>query len=462
MIATIYAQCCCRKAGIPGFPCQIFNLEAQNRRGPRPKSGRLRIEPGSFGLAPADTSHTHFCDGVEAPEAIPERFKQEVRHCWEDTMNEATRIRPPAGELGASSEQYQNLHEFIRKARANLNQNAWDYIVGAAETETTMRRNRMSLDEIAFRPRVLRNVAKVDASVEVFGRKLRLPVMLAPVGALEIFDPAGAAASVARGAGMFGAAHMLSSVSEPGLEKVAEAAPGALRIFQLYVRGGDDFVEDCVSRAIANGYTAFCLTVDTAHYSRRERDIAKRYVRESRIRATGGDFQKGLEWRTVKLIKDKYKIPLVIKGIATAEDAAIALDHGVEWIYVSNHGGRQLDHGRGAMHVLPEIVGAVAGRAKVMVDGSFCRGSDIVKAIAMGADLIGIGRLQCWALAAAGEAGIVRMLELLEDEVIRSLGLLGVTKFAELDKSYLHAATPTNLPHVFSAFPLLEIEPYRY
>jgi isopentenyl diphosphate isomerase/L-lactate dehydrogenase-like FMN-dependent dehydrogenase len=376
-------------------------------------------------------------------------------------MNEATRIRPPAAELGASGEEFQNLHEFVRKARANLNQNAWDYIAGAAETETTMRRNRMALDEIAFRPRVLRDVTRVDASVELFGRKLRLPVVLAPVGALEMFD-SGAGASVARGAGTFGAAHMLSSVSEPGLEKVAEAAPGALRMFQLYVRGDDAFVEDCVSRAIAGGYTAFCLTVDTAQYSRRERDIAKRYVRESRIRATGGDFQKGLEWRTVKLIKDKYKIPLVLKGIATAEDATIAIDHGVEWIYVSNHGGRQLDHGRGAMQVLPEIAAAAAGRAKIMIDGSFCRGADIVKAIASGADLVGIGRLQCWALAAAGEAGIVRMLELLEDEVVRCLGLLGVTKFAELDKSYLHPATPTTLPHVFSAFPLLDIEPYRY
>ena len=374
-------------------------------------------------------------------------------------MNEATRIPSAAVELGASGDEFQNLHELVRKARANLNQNAWDYIVGAAETETTMRRNRMALDEIAFRPRVLRDVARVDASVRVFGRKLRLPVVLAPVGALEIFDP-GAAASVARGAGSFGAAHILSSVSEPGLEKVA--APDALRMYQLYVRGGDTFVEDQVNRSIASGYTAFCLTVDTAHYSRRERDIAKRYVRASRVRATGGDFQKGLEWRTVKLIKDKFKIPLIIKGIATAEDAAIALDHGVDWIYVSNHGGRQLDHGRGAMHVLPEIAGAVAGRAKIMVDGSFCRGTDIVKAIAAGADLVGIGRLQCWALAAAGEAGVVRMLELLEDEVIRCLGLLGVTSFAELDKSYLHAATPANLPHVFSAFPLLEIEPYRY
>jgi glycolate oxidase len=377
-------------------------------------------------------------------------------------MNDATPTRPAvAAELGASAEEFQNLHEFVRKARINLNQNDWDYIVGGTETETTLRRNRMALDEIAFRPRVLRDVSGVDASVETFGRKLRLPVVLAPVGALETFDPGGAA-SVVRGAARFGAAHMLSSVSEPGLEKVAKAAPDAMRMYQLYVRGDDAFVEDHVSRAIASGYTAFCLTVDTAHYSRRERDIAKRYVRSSRLRARGGEFQMALEWRTVKLIKDKYSIPLIIKGIATAEDAVIALDHGVEWIYVSNHGGRQLDHGRGAMQMLPEIVAAVAGRAGIMVDGSFCRGTDIVKAIAAGADLVGIGRLQCWALAAAGEEGIARMLELLEDEVIRCLGLLGAPNFAALDKSYLHAAAPTAPSDVFSAFPLLDIEPYRY
>src|SRR6201996_5897173 len=237
-------------------------------------------------------------------------------------MNEA--VRPARNsELGSSSETFQNLHEFVRKARANLNQNAWDYIVCAAETETTMRRNRMALDEIAFRPRALNDAAKVDAAVERFGRKMPLPVMLAPVAPPEVFDPAGAAA-VVKGVGRFGAAHMLSSVSEPGLEKTAEAAPDAMRMFQLYVRGDDAFVEDYVSRAIANHYSAFCLTVDTAHYSRRERDIAKRYVRETRLRSTGGDFQKGLSWRTVKLIKDKFKIPLIIKGIAPAEDALIA------------------------------------------------------------------------------------------------------------------------------------------
>src|SRR5229473_1998510 len=246
-----------------------------------------------------------------------------------------------------------NLHEIVAKARQNLNQNDWDYIVGGCETETTLRRNRMALDSIAFRPRVLRDVSKVDASVTQFGRTLRLPVVFAPVGSLESFHAAGAE-SVVRAAGAFGAAHMLSSVCDPGLE------------------------------------------------------------------------------------------------------------HGVEWIYVSNHGGRQLDHGRGALDVLPEVVDAVAGRAKIMVDGSICRGSDIVKAIASGADLVGIGRMQCFALAAGGEAGVVRLLELLEDEVQRSLGLLGAPSFADLDRSFLHAAAPANPPHVLSAFPLLKVEDYRY
>ena len=377
-------------------------------------------------------------------------------------MNEASRIPPSRNtELGADDEQFQTLHEFVRTARANLNQHTWDYIIGATETETTMRRNRMALDEIAFRPRVLRDVAHVDASVERFGRRLRLPVVLAPIGSLELFNPEGAAA-VARGADQFGAAHMLSSVCQPELEKVAAVAPDALRMFQLYVRGDDAFVKDHVSRAIASGYAAFCLTVDSAYYSRRERDIAKRYLRSTRQRGSDANFQMALNWRTVKLIKDTYNIPLILKGIATAEDAQIALDHGVEWIYVSNHGGRQLDHGLGAMHILPEIVDAVKGRAKIIVDGGICRGTDVVKAIAAGADLVGIGRLQCWALAAAGSEGVARMLELLEDEVIRCLGLLGVTSFSDIDGTCLRPAIPTNAPSVFSAFPLLDIEPYRY
>lgn len=356
---------------------------------------------------------------------------------------------------------FMNLHEVVHKARQNLNQNAWDYITGGVETETTLRRNRMALDSIAFRPRVLRDVGEVDPSTEFLGRKLRLPVLLCPVGSLESFHPEGAA-PVARGAGVFGVAHMLSSVCDPGLEGIAKAAPGTLRVFQLYVRGDAAWVDDHVSRAIANGYAAFCLTVDTAHYSRRERDIAKRHVTGGRRRASGREFQAALDWRTVARIKAKFAVPLAIKGIATAEDAKIALDHGVDLIYVSNHGGRQLDHGRGAMEVLPEVAEAVAGRAKIIIDGGFYRGSDIVKAIALGAHMVGLGRMQCYALAANGEAGIVRTLELIEDEVIRAMGLLGVTSLGKLDQSYLHAAAPTQPSHVFSAFPHLDIAPYRY
>jgi glycolate oxidase len=376
-------------------------------------------------------------------------------------MQEPNPEQLAAQRLAASGDDFQTLHEIVAKARQNLNQNDWDYIVGATETETTLRRNRLALDSLGFRPRVLRDVSALDAGATAFGRRLRLPVVLAPVGALESFH-GGAGAAVTRAARQFGVAHMLSSVCLPGLEKVAEAAPDGLRIFQLYVRGDEAWVDDHVARAIAHKYAAFCITVDTAIYSRRERDIAKRHVVAGRRRATGREFQAALDWRTIDRLKRKFDIPLVLKGIATAEDAVMALDHGVDWIYVSNHGGRQLGHGRGAMDVLPEIVAAVGGRAGIIVDGGFARGTDVVKGIAAGADLVGLGRMQCYALAAGGEAALTRMLEILEDEVRRCLGLLGVTKCAELDASYLRAAPSVIPPHVLSAFPLLEIEDYRY
>jgi isopentenyl diphosphate isomerase/L-lactate dehydrogenase-like FMN-dependent dehydrogenase len=366
-----------------------------------------------------------------------------------------------AMRLAAAETDFQSLHEIVAKARQNLNQNDWDYIVGGADTETTLQRNRLALDKLAFRPRVLRDVSTIDTSVDEFGHRLRLPILFAPVGALESFHD-GAAETVVRAASAFGVAHMLSSVCQPGLEAVAKAAPEGARMFQLYVRGDEAWVDDHVARAIANGYVAFCLTVDTAIYSRRERDIAKRHLVAGRRRASGREFQAALDWRTVKRIRERFDIPLMLKGIATAEDAKIAVDHGVAWIYVSNHGGRQLDHGRGSMEVLPEIVDAVAGRAKIVVDGGFARGADIVKAMAAGAHLVGLGRMQCYALAAGGQGALARMLELIEDEVTRCLGLLGVTRFADLDRSYLQRADATASPHALSAFPLLRIEDYRY
>ena len=348
-----------------------------------------------------------------------------------------------------------NLHELVAKARQNLNQNDWDYIVGGAESETTLRRNRMALDTIAFRPRVLRDVSKVDASVSQFGRKLRLPVVLAPVGSLESFHAAGAE-SVVRGVEEFGCAHMLSSVCEPGLEDLAKAAPKALRLYQLYVRGDAAWVDDHVARAIEHGYAAFALTVDTAHYSRRERDIAARFVKPWRAAATGHSHQAAFSWDNVKRFKDKHSIPLILKGIGTGEDAAIACEHGVEVVYVSNHGGRQLDAGRGSMDILPEVMDAVRGRARVVVDGSIARGTDVVKAIALGADAVAVGRLYCYALAAAGDAGVYRMLQLLEEEIGIALALAGARSLAELNRSYLHFGAPlVTQPHVHSAFPLL-------
>jgi isopentenyl diphosphate isomerase/L-lactate dehydrogenase-like FMN-dependent dehydrogenase len=345
-----------------------------------------------------------------------------------------------------ASETFLTLQEIVAAARRNLAPGPWNYLAGATETETTMRRNRLALDSIAFRPRVLNDVSKVDCSATFMGRSVRLPVMLAPVGGMESFAP-GAAADAAKGAALFGIPQMLSTA----------AAADTVRVFQLYVRGDDAWVDDWVRRAKANGFTAFCLTVDSAHYSRRERDLAGRFAKPWRpVDGSGMQFQAALSWDQVKRYKSKYDLPLILKGIATPEDAEIAVREGVEVVYVSNHGGRQLDHGLGSAAVLPEVLKAVNGRAEVWVDGGFMRGSDIVKAIALGARAVGIGRLTCLGLAAAGVPGLVRTLELLEEEVRICLGLLGVTSFAGLTPRHVTSAAPVFAPHVLSAFPLLD------
>jgi glycolate oxidase len=352
-------------------------------------------------------------------------------------------------------EEFLTLQEIVAAARRNLSPGPWAYLVGGAETETTVKRNRHALDSIAFRPRVLRDVSRVDSKGKYFGRDVRLPVLLAPIGGLESIVEGGAA-TAARAAAEFGVPQMLSSVCQPGLEETAAAAK-TLRSFQLYVRGDDAWVDDWVRRAKDNGYGSFCLTVDVAHYSRRERDLVGRFVKPWRSRAAeGAPFQAALSWDQVKRFKDKHDIPLIIKGIATAEDALIAVEHGVEVVYVSNHGGRQLDHGLGSAAVLPEIVKAVDGKAQVWVDGGFMRGTDVVKAIALGAGMVGIGRLAGLGLAAAGAPGLVRALTLLEEEVRTTLGLLGVASLAELTGAHIAPAPAASAPGIFSAFPLLD------
>lgn len=360
-------------------------------------------------------------------------------------------------------ERFQNLHEFLKIARFRLNRNNWDYIVGATETETTLARNRQSLDCIAFKPRVLRNVQNVDCSTELYGRKIRIPVLIAPVGGLQNFWEGGVA-TVAEAAGEFGIPMMQSSATEPPLEETAKRAPDAFKIFQLYVRGDDTYVDDFYKRSQAAGFAPqFCFTVDLAHYSRRERDVVKRHDRIANRSATEHHNLAGLDWGTIERFQKRFpKAEIVIKGIQTGEDAQIAVDNGIKGIYVTNHGGRALDHARGAMEILPEVVAVVKGRVPVIVDGGFYRGTDVLKAIALGATAVGIGRLYCYALAAAGRPGIVRMLELLEDEIRRDLGLMGCGSMKKLDRSYVCSATPVRSADVFSAYPLGDYrhEPY--
>ena len=361
----------------------------------------------------------------------------------------------PVSDATRHLPEYLTLHEIIKRARQRLSLDDWDYIIGGTETEVGLKRNRLALDSLGFRPRILRDVSRIDAGTDFLGRRVRLPVVLAPVGSLELFSPEGAADS-ARAAHTFGVAHMLSSVCQPGIEGLAQAAPDALRTYQLYVHGDAGWVDDKIERCIEAGYSMFCFTVDSAVYSRRERDQSKRNIRRNVV--PGREMQVFFNWKDIERIRAKYSIPLALKGVDTAADAQMALDHGIDMIYVSNHGGRQLDHCLGSMAVLPEIVDVVNKRVPVIVDGGINRGSDVVKALAAGADMVGLGRMQCLALAAAGEAGVVRMLEILEHEVVTCLGLLGVNNWAELDRSFISAAPAIDTPHTLSAFPLLSVD----
>ena len=358
------------------------------------------------------------------------------------------------------AEAFLNLHDVVKAARARTSRDVWDYLVGAAESETTMKRNRLAIDSLGLRPRVLRDLSDIDTGHEFLGRRLRLPIAFAPIGGLQSFDPGGGA-TVARVAAESGFVSIHSSVSAPGLEQTA-AASNAAKIYQLYVRGDDAWIDDHVARARDAGFAAFCLTVDTAVYSRCERDIANRFAKPWRQRLAGLEYQAALSWDNVKHYKDRHDMPLAIKGISTVEDALLAVEHGCEMVYFSNHGGRQLDQGRGALDVFPDIRDAVAGRAKLIVDGGFTRATDVVKAIALGADLVAMGRIPVCGLAAAGQEGVVRTFELLEDEMNSALGLLGAPRLADLDQSFVAPAPPVSAPHVFSALPLLNLEPHVY
>jgi len=365
------------------------------------------------------------------------------------SMNDVLTAKPLSG-IDQVRKQFHNLHEFVAVARTRLDRNNWDYLIGGAETETSLRRNRLALDSLAFRPRILRDVTCTDTSSTFLDRKITMPVALAPIGGTDRFDPAGTPA-VADAAGSFGCPMFHSSVSKSAVEETGKAVPSGLKVFQLYVHGDHTWVEATLDRAVAAGFGALCLTVDNHHHV-----LAKRYYTVPARDPNAARYQKALDWTQVDKIRTRYKLPIIIKGIAIAEDAKRAVEHGIDVVYVSNHGGRQLDHGAGTTDMLPEIVAAIKGKAEIVVDGGFCRGTDVLKAIALGAELVCIGRLYAFGMAAAGRDGILRVLELLQDEIFRSMALLGVNKLSELNASYLRAAQPVRPPHALSAFPYLD------
>jgi glycolate oxidase len=244
--------------------------------------------------------------------------------------------------------------------------------------------------------------------------------------------------------------------------RLTKRYPENTTAYQLYLMGDEAWMTDIIARTETAGYKAFCLTVDTQVHSRRERDVLKGWVSMS---ARGPDgkplpppavtLQPSMDWKLVQRIKQRFKIPLVLKGIACAEDAELAVQHGVEVVYVSNHGGRQLDQARASLDTLPEVVRVARGRATIIFDGGILRGTDVLKALALGADAVGIGRLEALAMAAGGARAVVRMLELLEHEMRLNLALMGLSSIDQLTPDCVSPAEPVGQPHVLSGFPLL-------
>jgi L-lactate dehydrogenase (cytochrome) len=372
-----------------------------------------------------------------------------------------------------------NLEDVRRIAKRRLPRPVFDFIEGGAEDERSVGANTQAFQEIAFRPRVLRDVSERRLAVRVLGQDLDLPVYLAPAGLARVVHPAGEVAA-ARGARDAGTAFGLSTASSCPIEDVC--AGGDDRTwFQLYLWQSREVVASLIQRAQASGAAALVLTVDVPIVGQRERDLrngmtlpprisvrngldAVRRVRwvsgfltsrpitfENFLDATPRDNSAGslgtfinrdmvnpaATWDDLAWVRELWSGPLAVKGILSADDAKRAVDAGVDAIMVSNHGGRQLDGAVAPIRALPEIVAAVGDRADVMVDGGVRRGSDVVKALALGAKAVGVGRPWFYGLALGGAAGVERVLEILRGEIDRTLALLGCPDAAELDASFL-------------------------
>jgi isopentenyl diphosphate isomerase/L-lactate dehydrogenase-like FMN-dependent dehydrogenase len=328
------------------------------------------------------------------------------------------------------------LPEIRRVARKRLSRDVWNFGAGGSETETSMRRNRRALDRLAIRQDVLVDVREIDLTTTFLGVPLSMPVMVAPMGGLVLFHHQGDV-EMARGASMGDTLVALSGATGWPVEDVAKAGPGP-KLFQLYHHGDRAWAADLLARVEAAGYLSVCLTVDVQLYSRRERDIVNRYSPRQAMsiapnpRGPDPNYPARLTWDDVAWLQKTTRLPLGLKGIMTARDAKRAVEMGVQVIWVSNHGGRQLDHTQATIDALPAIVDAVAGRAAIVIDGGFRRGTDVIKAVALGATVVAMGRAILWGLAADGADGVASALDILRQELRISMGLSGQTSVRHL------------------------------
>ena len=332
-----------------------------------------------------------------------------------------------------------NVRDYERLAEEKLDANAHAYFAGGAGDEVTLRENLAAFERRKLRPRMLVDVRAVSTTTTVLGTEIALPVIVAPLAMQRMAHPDGEVAT-ARAAAAAGTIMCLSSAATTRPAEVARAAPNATRWFQVYVFADRALTEELIAEAVDNGFSTLVLTVDVPYLGRRERDIRIDFKIPEHLTVTGDlfsqGFDAGLSWRDLEWLAS-YELPIVVKGILTAEDAKLACEHGASAVVVSNHGGRQLDGVPASLDVLEEVVDAVDGRAEVLLDGGVRRGTDVLKALALGARAVLIGRAMLWGLAAAGEEGVADVLRLLREEVELGLALLGCASPADVSRAHV-------------------------
>lgn len=328
--------------------------------------------------------------------------------------------------------------DFEPVARELLPKDVYDYFAGGAGDEWTLRENRAAFDRWVIRPRMLAGVAERDLSTEVLGTRVAFPVLVAPWAYQRLAHPDGELAT-ARACEDAGTIMVVSSTAVDHLEDIA-AASGGPKWWQLYLFSDRGFTGDMLQRVVAAGYGAVCFTVDLPVIGLRHRDTRNEFLMQVGLPQDDLVFDPNISWADIAWIRERAALPLLVKGIMTAEDARIALDHGVDGIVVSNHGGRQLDGVAAGVTVLPEVVEAVGGRVPVLVDGGIRRGTDVLKALALGAAAVLVGRPTCWGLAVAGEQGVAEVLGILRAELENAMALAGVRSVVEITAAFVSPA----------------------